>query len=686
MKKRSTDILQRLVRSPVRKLNLQKLQEDYRISDKTLQGDIQEMQDFVHADSLTCTAHHLVLTDPEDAELVQKKLDTMGLYDYRLSLEERKYYIVLQLMCCPDDEVETMQRLADEMFVNRVTVVNDCKVVKEYLQEYSVPFLSKNKVGIRAQMTAQQKQQILINLFLELMGSQWGESAFFTRLVVRKLGFQYLPSEIMEAMTSMTQKKNLMIVHDVMEEMAICLFVLFNLAEQEPQTKMEQRAVQLDKIGELINATAKEMGQNGLSSTQIAAMEQVILQRNITPEIQSFNDFELYGVISHFLMLVGKDMGIDIQNDDLLVKSLMSHIKSMRDWESVDFDVSVSEASNALLYRALANAENHFSILEGYLHYPLDTNMRISIAIHIAAALYRRQEDRQPCRVILSCPGSMATSKYLEAQVKKYFRMDVRGIVMARKIESADKETLDADFIISTVPLRNSPLPVVVVSPLLTVEDITRIQNFILKQNGHCAEQEPAGETVLQQLANIYTSGDQKKVAYLNRELGRVLETVLKMESETAKNSRLLKMLQYKYLKLYQGELEWRDAMHMASEELIRDGYFSQNYVQKAIENVEEYGNYIIVNQGIALAHANKEAGVYQDGLSLLIARDGIQFDEGDRVYLLFFFSQKGETDYLDLFKEVIKLGNHPNDLVKLCNLKTKEEAYHLMLEMLTEY
>ena len=165
-----------------------------------------------------------------------------------------------------------------------------------------------------------------------------------------------------------------------------------------------------------------------------------------------------------------------------------------------------------------------------------------------------------------------------------------------------------------------------------------------------------------------------------------MLETVLKMESETAKNSRLLKMLQYKYLKLYQGELEWRDAMHMASEELIRDGYFSQNYVQKAIENVEEYGNYIIVNQGIALAHANKEAGVYQDGLSLLIARDGIQFDEGDRVYLLFFFSQKGETDYLDLFKEVIKLGNHPNDLVKLCNLKTKEEAYHLMLEMLTEY
>ena len=53
--------------------------------------------------------------------------------------------------------------------------------------------------------------------------------------------------------------------------------------------------------------------------------------------------------------------------------------------------------------------------------------------------------------------------------------------------------------------------------------------------------------------------------------------------------------------------------------------------MREAIGNVEEYGSYIIVNKGIALAHARKESGVYEDGLSLLVSKDGILFDEARR-------------------------------------------------------
>ena len=41
--------------------------------------------------------------------------------------------------------------------------------------------------------------------------------------------------------------------------------------------------------------------------------------------------------------------------------------------------------------------------------------------------------------------------------------------------------------------------------------------------------------------------------------------------------------------------------MRITAEDLILDGYFDTSYVEKAIENVEEYGSYIIVNKGIAL-------------------------------------------------------------------------------------
>lgn len=99
-----------------------------------------------------------------------------------------------------------------------------------------------------------------------------------------------------------------------------------------------------------------------------------------------------------------------------------------------------------------------------------------------------------------------------------------------------------------------------------------------------------------------------------------------------------------------------------------------------------EYGSYIIISQGIALAHANRESGVYKDGLGLLISRDGIRFEDGEVVYMLFFFSTKGNSDYLQLFKEIIKLGNQSGNIQKMRRTKTPETAYRLMMEILTDY
>ena len=118
----------------------------------------------------------------------------------------------------------------------------------------------------------------------------------------------------------------------------------------------------------------------------------------------------------------------------------------------------------------------------------------------------------------------------------------------------------------------------------------------------------------------------------------------------------------------------------------MNEGYFTSTYVDKAIDNVEEYGSYIIVNQGIALAHAGSEDGVHKDGLSLLVSREGVEFDEGDRVHLLFFFSQVGNGDYLELFREIIRLGNDQAGMALICDAESAEDAYQSLVEMLADY
>lgn len=93
-----------------------------------------------------------------------------------------------------------------------------------------------------------------------------------------------------------------------------------------------------------------------------------------------------------------------------------------------------------------------------------------------------REEEQQLLGVIISCPGSMATSKYLEAQIKNYFNFYVVDTMTTRQVEASKGCFDQVDFVISTVPIQDCVLPVAVVSPLITVEDINKIQNLAFKQ------------------------------------------------------------------------------------------------------------------------------------------------------------------------------------------------------------
>ena len=98
---------------------------------------------------------------------------------------------------------------------------------------------------------------------------------------------------------------------------------------------------------------------------------------------------------------------------------------------------------------------------------------------------------------------------------------------------------------------------------------------------------------------------------------------------------------------------------------------------QEAIEKVEEYGDYIVVSQGVALAHAGKDSGVIQDGLSVLVSKEGICFrKEQHQVNLVFCFASTGEKEYLDLIKEIVAVGKEQKRLKRILKCNTKEEIY----------
>ena len=275
---------------------------------------------------------------------------------------------------------------------------------------------------------------------------------------------------------------------------------------------------------------------------------------------------------------------------------------------------------------------------------------------------------------------------YLEAQVKNYFNLNVVAALSTREIEQGALNGREIDFIISTVPIDNSPIPMVVVSPVLSVEDINHIQALAFRRSKINHAILKTGSSIMSRLRDLYAQGNERKAAYLNCQLDRILSELDQIEEQTLSTSPLLRMLERRFVMVATGCYTWREAIELVAQPLMEEGYFSHAYVERAINNVEEYGNYIIVNRGIALAHAAKSNDVRRDGLGLLVSPRGIEFDGGDRVHLLFFFSQISDDDYLELFREIIALGNDGAGLDRMIKVSSADEAYQVLVELLSDY
>ena len=690
MKKRSTEILQRLLKNPNEGLTVEKLTKEYMISEKTLRKDIQEILDFADEGevkaALSFNNHSLRLARRGALRTLVHQMYSMTPYTYKMSLEERKVYIIVTLL--QQDRYYPMQLLADELYVTRNTIINDCKVVEEYVTPYGISFLAKSKKGIRLEGTPEKMAPMLIDMFCALIPDLHHEKTFFVQFILRKMGYDSGLADIIYYMNEYVRSHNVIFAKDVFFETAICIFVLLNEMQihvfPHEQEKGDDSGLALDVIGHIIEDTAHNAGCASITLVDIRAIESLIVRRGLMPKKESINDFELYGIICHFLLELSQEMGIDLLTDNLLIHSLLSHIKSMDTWKDSDFNFEQDYGESETFLQVRQLAESKFYILEQYLPYAMNEHMKDSIIVHICAALLRNQQCQMGFRVLISCPGSMATGKYLEAQVRNYFNFNIVDTLPAKKVQKHAEEYGNVDFVISTVTIAPCPLPVVVVSPLMTVDDIKRVQQqaFQIEKQKENGNGQTDTQPLLSRLRQLYETGTPDSIAFLNGELEKLLANAF-LRQRLTQSSTLLRMLKCRYIFIEPEAMEWHDAMHRVSDDMIRDGFFDKIYVDEAIDNVEEYGNYIIVAQHIALAHARKEAGVHADGIGLLVCRDGIHFEDGDIVHLLFFFCQKGDTSYLDLFKEIIALGQDESHVRRLSRCPTAEAAYQEIADIL---
>ena len=94
--------------------------------------------------------------------------------------------------------------------------------------------------------------------------------------------------------------------------------------------------------------------------------------------------------------------------------------------------------------------------------------------------------------------------------------------------------------------------------------------------------------------------------------------------------------------------------------------------MQTAFEN---YGSYMVIEDGIAIPHAKNEGNVYKTGLTLLILKHPVSMDDGKSLSVFFSFCSHDNSEHLDALVAISNLIKESSFKEHLFNFQSESEV-----------
>jgi PTS system ascorbate-specific IIA component len=113
---------------------------------------------------------------------------------------------------------------------------------------------------------------------------------------------------------------------------------------------------------------------------------------------------------------------------------------------------------------------------------------------------------------------------------------------------------------------------------------------------------------------------------------------------------------------------DWRGAVSAAGDALERSGATAPEYTQRMIGVIEEFGAYVVIAPGLALAHARPGPDVHSEGLSIVTLADPVAFGHphNDPVSVVLGLAVTSSDEHVLLVAELANVFNDPHVIPSL--------------------
>lgn len=688
MKYRSTDILLDLISGNQNSFTLDYFANKFKVTIRTIRYDLIRINKWlksVNVNPIIINNEGFISFDKTtDADFLKAELLRINNYIYRLIPHERQ--VIITTILLREKSPVTIGMLSDYLSVSRDSIKSDIKEMKQMLAvNYGAKVIVEPRKGIILSVAENNARTILLELLLQYFEDSPINTVFFNK-IIHEIDSGYTLAEIIKLLQTLEINSKFVFSEKGFRSIAFYLFICLNRIKTGKNISFINHVLiegEHQRLANDIKTLIYDHLKIVLNHDELNYLRFTI--NDCLPLVQYrdiSNSPEIYPVVAGFLYDISLDIGINLYNDYQLFEFLVSHIQAMGK-RIINGEIIINPFAKQILeeytnvyeivQKNIKGIENFYSIIIGI-------DEATYITMHIVAVIERNNTDIPKMRVLIACPGSMATGQLLAAQVSKYFKYEIIDVVTLDRI--IEYSTTNVDFLLSTVNLSQNKWPMLVVNPLLNASDLINIQTLAFS----IIKKRSTSTSTYKTKAELFYSNDQKpkSVEFDKKRSERKPARLSEDPDQQGKNISLKDLLVPERIKIKKKVNDYIEAIRISGEMLVSSGNITNEYVDSTISLIQEHGPYCVIKKGIAVVHAAPSSQVNSAGMSLLVLKEGVVFGhaENDPVHLVFCFCATEARNYFQALTEIVQIGKEEQLFNRIIDSENGQDIY-LILELI---
>ncbi|MCF0147969.1 MAG: BglG family transcription antiterminator [Clostridium sp.] len=693
---RYIEILNLLINSST-DLSVEDLANKFGISKRMIRYDIDEINKYLRENNISeidkkPNSPLRFNLSKEEEEKVGKLISNINMKSYIFSTEERVGILLYELLS--SNKIYNYNEFQEKLLISKTTLVNDIKRVKEWLSEYNIEIIKVSNKGFKISGDEDNIRKAMISLLID-------KSKYNIIETLEKIYNNENNSILGDIKKLDINKKNMEYIKELVRDLerdfgvfseedffnlVIALFVIINRAGNLPINN-ENKSLSINykkeyKAALEISNKIKDRFNIDLGKEEINIIVSRILSgsKNEGVLFESKDYFDACYIAGKIMDNLRITFGNNFRMDNPLFESFINHLKSLI------FRLKYNIISkNPILDTIISNYKNEFKLIKEATNFIQDKfNYILSddeigyIVMYIEATIEKNKKEEiiKSKNIIIACSAGFATGRLLEAKIKGRFDVNIVGVTSIHNICRLLEKNEKVDYIVSPVDiLENYNIHVIKVSAILSNEDIKELGRYLSFKNVSDSEFNLKRNN---KSKNHDENNNWENIDKLNGidikdvnvdDIIKIIERSSKILDKDKLNEELIcyfNKMDNNTIELKRYILEdniqlnlkadnWEEAIRLSAIPLLNNKAITEEYIDAMIENVNNLGAYIVVDDGIAIPHARPDNYVKNFGITINTFINPITIGSHNiRIFIT--IASTNNEDHIELITQIMKL------------------------------